>query len=285
MLVLSACPRRSPVHLAAFAVAAIALSALPRLSAAADPVAVLRAFCQADGNGARLRPSTWPAIAPLIGWGLEPAWDHLTLIHGYEIGTPISQDGNIIVDVQYNVAQTIRSSGVRTEARVETRRYTLEPDGDRGWRLRGPPPPPYIFASQADADALAELLSPDSETYQSNSAFVWRLLRDAGFDVPYADTRDLPLSFGLRPERTANIGDLALFYSQGEPYHVGVVESDEGVVSATLNAGLRRTPFSAFAGEIRYLRPVSESDLPATPTAPPTPKPTPKPARAKPRRR
>lgn len=232
---------------------------------------MLRAFCQADGNGARLRPSTWPTVAPLVAWGLEPAWDHLYLIHGYEIGTPMSRDGTIEVEVQYHLAQVVRSRGARAESRVETRRYTLLPDGHRGWRLRGPPPPPYVFASQADAEALAALLAPDSDTYRSDSAFVWHLLRDAGFDIPYADVQDLPMAFGLRAERTANIGDLALYYAGGAPYHVAVVESDDQVVSATLNAGLRRTPFGAFAGEIRYLRPVSDADLPATPTPPPAP--------------
>lgn len=255
------------------ACAAAALAALPRGAAAVDPLDVLRAFCQADGNGARLRPATWPAIAPLVAWGLEPAWDRLSLIHGYEIGTPTGQDGTIVVDVLYNLAQTIRSSGARGEARVETRRYILEPAGDRGWRLRGPPPPPYVFASQADPDALAALLAPEDGAYESNSAFAWHLLRDAGFDLPYADTLDLPTAFGLRAERTANIGDLALYYAAGVPYHVAVVESDDGVVSATLNGGLRRTPFGAFPGEIRYLRPVSDADLPPTPTPAATPTP------------
>ena len=45
-------------------------------------------------------------------------------------------------------------------------------------------------------------------------------------------------------------------------------------VSMTLNGGLRRTSFSAFAGEIRYLRPVSDADLVATPTPPRSPPPT-----------
>ena len=82
--------------------------------------------------------------------------------------------------------------------------------------------------------------SPDDSTYESDSAFVWHLLRDAGFEIPYADTADLPTAFGLRAERTAKVGDLVLYYD-GAPYHVAIVESDDGVVSATLNGGLRRT--------------------------------------------
>ena len=274
------CRERVRVRAALALAALVAMSSLAAPAAGGDPLDVLRAFCQADGNGARLRASTWPAVAPLVAWGLEPAWDQLYLIHGYEIGTPSSHEGVITVDVQYNLAQSIRSRGAKVESRIETRRYRLEPDGQRGWRLRGPPPPPYIFASQADPDALVALLSPDDSTYQSNSSFVWHLLRDAGFELPYVDTIDLPTAYGLRLERTANIGDLALYYSGGVPYHVAMVESDDGIVSATLNAGLRRSPFGAFAGEIRYLRPVSDADLPPTQTpTQPTRKPTEKPRR------
>lgn len=234
---------------------------------------MLRAFCQADGNGARLRASGWSAVEPLVGWGLEPAWDHLSLIAGFEMGTPERRDGVVVVKVDYNVVRVVRSSGARAEARMESRRYTLEPLDDGGWRLRGPPPPPYVFESQADAEAMVALLAPEGSPYTSNSAFVWQQLREAGFTLPYADVIDLPTAFGLRPERSANIGDLALFYNAGVPYHVGLVESDEGVVSATLNGGLRRTPFGAFAGEIRYLRPVSDADTAATPSSTGSPRP------------
>ncbi len=243
-------------------------------AAAVDPLEVLRTFCQADGNGARLRASTRQLVAPLVAWGLEPAWDHLYLIAGYEIGTPSTHEGAIAVEVQYNLAQSIRSTGSHSESRIEKVQYALEPNGSGGWRLRGPPPPPHVFASQADADALVALLSPDDSTYQSNSSFVWHLLRDAGFEIPYADTIDLPTAFGLRLERTANIGDLALYYANGAPYHVAMVESDDGVVSMTINGGLRRTAFGAFAGEIRYLRPVSDADLTPTPSPQRTQRPT-----------
>ena len=232
----------------------------------------MRAFCQADGNGARLRGSTWPAVAPLVAWGLEPAWDHLHLIRGYEIGTPATRDGLIDVEVKYTLARRCAAAACAPD-RIETRRYMLEPNDAGGWRLRGPPPPPYVFASQADADALAALLSPEDSTYQSNSAFVWHLLRDAGLDLPTATPPTCRAAFGLRAERTANVGDLALYYADGVPYHVAMVDSDDGVVSATLNGGLRRTPFGAFAGEIRYLRPVSAADLPPTPTPAATPTP------------
>jgi hypothetical protein len=259
-----------PIRAAALAGAALLALGVPP-ARAVDPLAVLRSFCQADGNGARMRAATWPAVAPLVAWSLEPAWDHLYLIHGYEIGTPAVQDDRIVVEVKYTLARTVRSSGARPDARVESRRLALEPDESGGWRLSGPPPPPHVFASQADPDTLVALLAPEGSPYQSNSAFVWHLLRDAGFELPYADTAALPTAFGLRAERSANVGDLVLYYADGIPYHVAMVDADDTVVSATLNGGLRRTPFGAFAGEIRYLRPVSEADLPPTPAPAATP--------------
>ncbi len=236
----------------------------------------MRAFCQADGRGERVDPLRWPGVAPLVTWPLEPAWDHVYLIRGFELGTPQHRDGGVEVAVQYTITAEVRSSGVKEEVRVETRVFRLVRDDDRVWRIHAPPPPPYVFATAADADALAALFDPQAPAYLSNSAFVWRLLRDAGWAIPYADTATLATASGFAPERTAQVGDVVLYYDGDQPYHVGIVESDDTVVSATLNGGIRRTPFGAFAGEIRYLRPVATAR--ATPTAA-------KPAAKRPRRR
>lgn len=248
------------------------LGALAAPAHAADPLAIVRAFAQADGRGARLDARSWPTIAPLVNWALEPAWDRIYLIHGYEIGTPQQRDGLVEVEVQYHVVREVRGTGTRAASRVDTRRVVLEGDGAGHWVLRGPPPPPYVFESEADPEILAALLDPGDPRYLSNSAFVWQLLRDAGWEADYADTDGLPTAPDYRSERTANIGDLALYHdADGVPYHVGMIDSDETIVSATLNGGLRRTPFGAFAGEIRYLRPLAAA-VP-TPQATVTPAP------------
>ena len=225
---------------------------------AIDPLDTVRAFAQADGRGARLSAGSWGAVAPLVGWSLEPAWDDVHLISGYQLGAPRSRDGLLDVEVQYSVVAEVDGDGVRRASRIDTRTLTLEPAGGGAWRLRAPPPPPYVFESDADGAALAELLDPANGRYLSNSGLVWTLLRDAGWQRPHSNTAALPNAAGFAAQRSANIGDLALYYDQGTPYHVAVVESDDSVVSATLNGGLRRTPFAAFAGEIRYLRPVRD---------------------------
>jgi hypothetical protein len=253
-----------------------ALSLAGEGALAADPLATVRAFCREDGNGARLQASSWPKIADLVEWQLEPAWDHVRLIAGYELGTPRTVDGRIDVDVRYTVTAEVRAAGVTRERRVETRTYALAPDGAGGWRIKAPAPPPYVFESQADADALRTLLDPEQSDYVSAPAFVWQLLRSAGWELPYADVAGLASAAQFTAARTPEVGDLAFYHDGERPYHVGLVESDETLVSATLNGGIRRTPFAAFAGEIRYRRAVRSDEVrseesgvrSATPSAP-----------------
>src|ERR1700690_1669226 len=88
---------------------------------AVDPLNTMRAYCQADGRGERLDPRTWPRVADLVTWPLEPAWDHLYLIRGFEIGAPQLRDGDVQVDVQYVISGEVRSSVVKEVERVETR--------------------------------------------------------------------------------------------------------------------------------------------------------------------
>ncbi len=247
----------------------------PAAARAVDPLNIMRAFCQADGRGDRLDPRTWPRIAGLIGWSLEPAWDHVFLIRGFELGTPQRRDGAVEIEVRYTVLSNVRSNVVEDAPRVETHVYRLAPIESGGWTIQPPAPPPYIFENMADAPVLAGLLDPGSGDYVSDSAFVWRMLRDAGWPLDYADVATLASSDAFTTERTAQVGDVAIYYDRDQPYHVGIVESDEAMVSATLNGGIRRTPFGAFAGEVRYRRPIATSpaltwDEP-TPTLPPAP--------------
>lgn len=240
----------------------LAIGVASQPAAAVDPLATVRAFCLADGRGARLAPGSWGSVAALVVWELEPAWDRLYVVHGYEVGTPRTRGALVDVDVRYTIVSTIDAAGVHPGAQTASRTYALESDGAGGWRVRPPPPPPYVFDSQVDPAALAALLAPTDSPYLSNSVFVWQLLRAAGWDVPYTPVSQLPTAVGLTAQRTANIGDLVLYFDGDTPYHVGLVESDDSVVSATMNGGIRRTPFGAFAGTIRYLRPTA-----ATPAA------------------
>jgi len=240
---------------------------------AADPLNTVRAFCQADGRGERLDPRRWEQLADLVTWPLEPAWDRVYLIRGFQLGTPQRHDDGVDVEVQYTITAEAHSNIVAEGERVETRLFQLVRGDDGVWRVRAPALPPHVFASEADPKALAELLAAEGSSYVSDSAFVWQLMRSAGWTMPYADTLALARAPDFTTERTAEVGDLVLYYDGEQPYHVGIVESEDTVVSATLNGGIRRTPFGGFAGEIRYRRPLITAL--ATPTPEPEPSPTP----------
>jgi hypothetical protein len=255
-----------------------ALTVLCTPALGADPLNTMRAFCRADGFGDRLQPSSWINVAPLVSWRIEPAWDQLRLIRGYEMGTPKLREDGVEVEVSYTVSGELRAGSVSREIRLESRTYRLvtEDDGEN-WRIVGPPPVPYLFESQADVEELSTLLKPEDGSYVSNSAFVWHLLRHRHPDLPYRDTASLANAIYLVGTEEPKAGDLALFYDGDVPFHVGVVEADGVIVSATMNAGVWRGPVSRMPGEVRYRLvdtemiglPIQDSPLPITVETPP----------------
>ncbi len=233
----------------------IAVACLAPVGASAlDPLVIVRAFCQSDGAGDRLSPAVWRNIGQLVEWPLEPAWDRVVLVSGYEITTPRRVGEAIEVELKYHVTAEVLPGKVIREKREEALTLTLLATLDGGWLVSGPPYPPHVFETEADAEALAELLQPDS-SYQSNSAFVWHLLREHNWKIPYTVSTAIPDSPHFQEVGTAAPGDLVVYISNGGPYHVGWLQADGSVLSASLNAGRRSLPFAAFAGSIHYWRP------------------------------
>lgn len=241
-------------RLAVFTCLAV-LAALPRPAAAADPLATIRDFCRADGAGARLHARSWPEVAGLVSWRLEPAWDRVVLVQGYEIGPPRFRDDKIEAVVSYTVSGEVRGDRIVKDTRLERRTFLLsrgEPSGT--WLIDGPPPAPHVFASQFDAESIRAAIEPGAPGYQSASVLVWMLLRSAGWDVPYMDTQALGTGLGWTTVDAAEPGDLVVYLDGETPYQVGLLEAEDTVVSATLNGGLRRAPVAAFPGQVRYRR-------------------------------
>jgi hypothetical protein len=242
------------------------LAGLARRCEAADPLATIRTFCRADGEGVRLQPRTWPEIAPLVSWRLEPAWDRVVLIQGYEIGPPRVRDERVEVVVTYTVLSEVRGDRVMKEERLERKTYSISLDEPSGsWLIDGPPPAPHLFASQFDAEGIRSSIEPGAPGYQSASVLVWMLLRGAGWDVPYLDTLALGTGPGWTNVESAEPGDLVVYQDGETPYQVGLLEAEDTVVSATLNGGIRRTPVAAFPGQVRYRRLAAKK--PPEPTA------------------
>src|SRR5262249_24597755 len=75
------------------------------------PQGVVRRFCQLDGEGLRLVGSSWAAFQPLVAWRFEPAWDHVALIAGYEVGGPYPTESGMVVEVRYSVFGQVSAAG------------------------------------------------------------------------------------------------------------------------------------------------------------------------------
>jgi len=266
--------------------------AVPAVAATAlGPQSVVRQFCQADGNGQRITIPGWAALAPLLTWQYEPAWDTVTLIDGYTVRPPQpTGEPGLSVEVRYTVVGQLTPLGFDPEPQVESVTYRVQPDEQGNWHILGPLPPPHLFANQVDIDAMRRSLSEGDARFLANSIFVWKMFQSAGWNVPFEVTTDLLSGSAYRAVDDARPGDLIVYLRDGTPYHVGLLEAQNQIVSSTLNAGIVRTTINAFPGEVQYLRlaqveaaPAAEVEprhLPTPPLQPavivPTKSPTPK---------
>jgi hypothetical protein len=230
------------------------------------PEQVVAAFCEADGRGDRLQPARAAAIGEALGWRLEPAWDRLFLISGYEV-MPLRVGAEAAeIAVRYTVVAEVTGEGARDEERIEVVSFRLV-RGDQLWRLVGVPPPPHLFASAFERDDLVELLTPLGADYLSSSKLVWRLFQNAGWSVPYQPAAAFLAGGYFKKVAEPSPGDVVAYLDHGAPYHVGVYEGEDRIASATITAGVVRTPLNTFPGEVRYLR-LTEAARP-TPTSAP----------------
>jgi len=239
---------------------------------AVDALGVARDFCRADGLGHRLSPRELASLAPLVGWRFEPAWDSVVLIRGYQIASPRRAGDTLTVDVDYSVVAEVVAGQVVRKPRVEHRRFRLRAGGG-GWVLLGPPPPPHVFEDRADADAFADLLDPKTGAYVSNVAAALKHLGSARGEPSRVTVVALSGGSGLEPVDEPVAGDLVFYLDGTTPYHVGIVEAGDVVLSATLNAGAVKLPLDAFDGERVFMRPRSDAPPPAGAPARGTPRP------------
>lgn len=215
---------------------------------------VVRRFCQADGRGQRVQLAGWAAIAPLVTWPLEPAWDHVVLIDGYQVGVPdAAEDGGLAIEVRYAVIGDVSALGLDTAVHVETAEFRMD-GADGTWRILGPPLPPHVFASLVDVDVMRESLQVVGKNFVPDTVFIQQVLRLNGWNAAFVPTAELLQSETYRIVDKPEVNDLAVYLRDGVPYHVGVFETNDRIVSSTLNAGVVRTAPDAFPGEMKVLR-------------------------------
>jgi hypothetical protein len=236
-------------------IAALAVAA--PIAAAADlgPQGVVRKFCQADGLGLRVNVRGWAEVAPLVSWTFEPAWDHVVLITGYSVGPPRpTESGNVIVNVTYGVVGQLSARGLDTSDGTESVAFEVHVPEEAGWRITGPPPAPHIFNSRVDVDSMRQSLETGGVNFLADTLFIWQMFRSAGWNVALTPTFSLLDGSAFRAVDRPAVGDVVVYLRDGHPYHVGLLEAENQVVSSTLNAGIVRTATDAFAGDIKYLR-------------------------------
>jgi hypothetical protein len=249
----------------------VAGAAAPLTALESGPRVAVRQFCRADGLGQRVQVGGWAAIAPLVTWLLEPAWDQVVLIDSYQVGSPYAaDDGGVAVEVRYAVIGEVSARGLDIAVHLETADFRMD-GADGSWRILGPPLPPHIFASQVDVDAMRESLQFGGQNFLPNTIFIQQVLQSAGRNVAYLPAVDLLHNEAYRVVDKPEVNDLAVYLRDGVPYHVGVFEADDRIASSTLNAGIVRTTPDAFPGEVTYLRVVEpESEVEAMPVTAPT---------------
>lgn len=239
-------------------------------AAGRGPQTVVREFCQADGLGQRVSIQGWAEIAPLVAWAYEPAWDHVLLITGYQVGSPrTTPDSMVVVDVDYTVVGKMRALDGDTDVRVERVSFPLQTAEGMSWRIAGPPPPPHLFVNRVDVDQVRQSLQTGAVNFLPNSLFLWQMFQGADWPIEFQPVETLLSGPGFRAVTEPKTGDVIVYLRDGVPYHAGILAADQQVVSSTLNAGIVRTRRDAFPGEVKYVRLVEPAPIPAI--ARPTP--------------
>lgn len=229
-----------------------------------DPLDVAKRFVRMDGEGKRLRRSTWRAVAPLVSWEVEPAWDRVELIDGAQLGNIRTGTDHAEVEVTYVVASEVNAGKQSAADRVTQITLSLQREDSTGaWRVLGPPQLPRVYRSHVvDTDDFVRSFEPDAENYTTSSSFLWRALRKSRSSQPYLLIKELATVDGFDTVETPEPGDVVLYLDGEVAYHGGIVTAGGTVLSATMNAGVIDLPLDAFAGVMRFRRPSS-----ARPTA------------------
>jgi len=230
------------------------------------PQNVVREFSRLDADGARLLGGRWRELAPLVAWPLEPAWDRVLLITGYQIGTtrPL-EGGRLAVDVDYAVVGEASALGFEAVSYIDRVTFVLATTDEVQWYIVSPMVAPHVFGSRTPPDEIVASLAKAHRAFVSSSLFVNQLMRAAGWDVPYEPAADLLNGRYYAPTDDPQPGDLVVYTHDGVAYHAGILVKQGRVVSSTLNAAIVRTTVNAFLGQVHYLRLVEPVAV-ATPT-------------------
>ncbi|MDH4162406.1 MAG: hypothetical protein OEW15_06915 [Nitrospirota bacterium] len=105
----------------------------------------VRAFCDLDADGVRLKSETWSRILPYIAWTEEAGWDRTAVIEGYRIVKSDNTSEKLeLVTVEYQIAGNL-SQDYMPAKQMETVIFTVQKTGD-GWKIKDPDfMPPHVL--------------------------------------------------------------------------------------------------------------------------------------------
>jgi len=118
---------------------------------------------------------------------------------------------------------------------------------------------------------MRQSLQTGGVDFVPNSLFIWNMFQSAGWAVDFEPVEEFLNGRGFRTVTQPTSGDVVVYLRDGVPYHAGLLEAENQIVSSTLNAGIVRTPAAAFAGEVRYVRLVEPEPMLSSTAAAPIP--------------
>lgn len=129
-----------------------------RQHASDTPESVVRAYCQLDFDGARMRSQSYDAVSKLILWHTEPGWDQSYVVRNFQIISVKKNGSRAAVKVEYRLVGHIDGGELKATPRTERVTFVLtrsskewvwrndEPVLVRGklaWRITEPIIPPH----------------------------------------------------------------------------------------------------------------------------------------------
>lgn len=111
----------------------LAIFLLPISPCFADvsPSETVQQYCQLDYDGQRLSSASWPRVAHLVSWQVEPGWDMATGVTGFRITSEMVDGNSATIQVLFFAA---------TNKTVE---FTLQRNGNI-WKIVSPAHQPHV---------------------------------------------------------------------------------------------------------------------------------------------
>jgi hypothetical protein len=131
--------------------------AFPQVSGSypATSVGVVRAYCNFDLNTGRISSANFAKLPAYSTWGVEPGWDTVTIVSGFQIVSSKQTDDHAVVEVRWNVLGHMDGERANRDEKPELVDYHLKLVEKR-WKIEAPVIPPHVSLPTMRAFLMAE---------------------------------------------------------------------------------------------------------------------------------